>query len=59
MPTNLAILIIGQAGLMAEVWQFPVVLAPISLDGKSESVILRPVYSREVPRPSLLTLLSH
>jgi len=39
--------LLHEAGLMAEVWQFPVVLAPLSPDGKTESVILRPVYSRE------------
>jgi len=36
------------SGWMAKVWQFPVVLAPLSPEGsKSESVILRPVDSTE------------
>ena len=39
---------VTQAGKMAEVWQFPVVLAPLSVNGDGEAVILRPVCSREV-----------
>jgi GMP synthase (glutamine-hydrolysing) len=39
--------LLHEAGKTAEVWQFPVVLAPLSPDGKGESCILRPVYSRE------------
>jgi GMP synthase (glutamine-hydrolysing) len=33
--------------LTETVWQFPVVLVPLSTDGKRDSVVLRPVLSRE------------
>lgn len=36
-----------KADLMKSVWQFPVVLAPVSRNGQSESIILRPVWSQE------------
>jgi len=39
--------LLDKAGKMAEVWQFPVVLAPLSVNGDGEAVILRPVCSRE------------
>ncbi|MBR9707015.1 MAG: glutamine-hydrolyzing GMP synthase, partial [Candidatus Diapherotrites archaeon] len=35
-----------QTGLMKEVWQFPTVLLPLSVNGTGESVVLRPVYSK-------------
>jgi GMP synthase (glutamine-hydrolysing) len=37
---------IRKAGIYNKIWQFPVVLAPISLN-RGESIILRPVESRE------------
>lgn len=39
--------LLDEAGQMSKVWQFPVVLAPLSADSTSEAVILRPVNSRE------------
>ncbi|VVC00676.1 GMP synthase [glutamine-hydrolyzing] subunit B [uncultured archaeon] len=36
-----------KAGLMEEIWQFPVVLLPIDFGGKGEGIVLRPVSSRE------------
>ena len=33
--------------LMDAIWQMPVVLIPLSSDGEKESIVLRPVYSRE------------
>ena len=38
---------IRTAGIYDDIWQFPVVLAPLSLQG-GEAVILRPIESREV-----------
>ena len=34
-------------GLMDAIWQMPVVLLPLSPDGERESIVLRPVVSRE------------
>jgi GMP synthase (glutamine-hydrolysing) len=34
-------------GLMDAIWQMPVVLLPLSSDGEKESIVLRPVVSRE------------
>ena len=34
-------------GLMREIWQFPVVLLPIAVNGKGEAVVLRPIQSKE------------
>lgn len=39
--------IIKKSGWLRDIWQFPVVLLPVSLDGKKESIILRPVNSEE------------
>ena len=36
-----------QHGLMDAIWQMPVVLLPLSPDGEKESIVLRPVVSRE------------
>lgn len=36
-----------EKNLQREIWQFPVILAPVSSDGKHESIILRPVHSSE------------
>ncbi len=36
-----------EAGRHREVWQMPTVLVPLSVDGKGESVVLRPVLSQE------------
>jgi len=44
---KVAHMLLAEANLMAEVWQFPVVLAPLGHNDTDESVILRPVYSRE------------
>lgn len=38
---------IEKAGLMEDIWQMPTILLPLSFDGKGESIVLRPVYSRE------------
>lgn len=38
---------IREADLIEKIWQFPVVLLPISNDGKNESIVLRPVDSQE------------
>lgn len=35
------------AGLIEKIWQFPVVLLPISNNGKDEAIVLRPVDSQE------------
>ena len=37
---------IKRAGLTDEIWQFPVILAPLTL-GRGETIILRPVQSKE------------
>ncbi len=37
----------GKAGLMGEIWQFPVVLIPVDFGGRGEGIVLRPVSSRE------------
>ncbi len=34
-------------GLMDDIWQFPTVLVPVSFNGKGESIVLRPVESKE------------
>ena len=40
--------VIRKHGLYEKIWMMPVVLVPVSVDGSSrESVVLRPVYSRE------------
>ncbi|MEM0360112.1 MAG: glutamine-hydrolyzing GMP synthase [Candidatus Diapherotrites archaeon] len=36
-----------EKGIQAEIWQFPVVLLPIQVNGKGEAVVLRPVQSKE------------
>ena len=36
-----------EAGINREIWQFPTVLIPVSMDGKNESIVLRPVCSEE------------
>jgi GMP synthase (glutamine-hydrolysing) len=36
-----------EAGAYDAVWQFPVVLVPLSTNGNDESVILRPVNSKD------------
>lgn len=36
-----------RSGWEKKVWQFPVVLAPLSTDASTESIILRPVHSEE------------
>lgn len=38
---------IEKNGLLGEIWQFPTVLLPLSVDGKGEAVVLRPVESKE------------
>ncbi len=38
---------IMKAGLYKNIWQFPVVLLPLKVNGKGEAVVLRPVESRE------------
>ena len=39
---------ISKANLGGEVWQFPVVLLPLAVNGKKgESIVLRPIESRE------------
>jgi len=34
-------------GLMREIWQFPVVLLPLAVNGGGEAVVLRPIQSKE------------
>jgi GMP synthase (glutamine-hydrolysing) len=34
-----------ESGFEREVWQFPVVLIPLGLDGAPDSVVLRPIHS--------------
>jgi GMP synthase (glutamine-hydrolysing) len=34
-------------GLLEEIWQFPVVMLPIEINGSGEAIVLRPVESRE------------
>lgn len=36
-----------ESGAYDEVWQFPVVIVPVSSDGSSDSIILRPVNSKD------------
>ncbi|MFH1587153.1 MAG: glutamine-hydrolyzing GMP synthase [Candidatus Diapherotrites archaeon] len=38
---------LGAAGLDDEIWQFPTVLVPVEVNGQGESIVLRPVHSRE------------
>ena len=38
---------IWKKGLYDEIWQFPVVLLPLDIDGKGEAIVLRPVFSLE------------
>lgn len=38
---------VRETGLIEKIWQFPVVLLPVSNDGKNESIVLRPVDSQE------------
>lgn len=38
---------IRSAGLIEKIWQFPVVLLPVSFDNQNESIVLRPVDSQE------------
>jgi GMP synthase (glutamine-hydrolysing) len=39
--------IISEKGLYDKIWQFPVVLLPLDVDGKGEAIVLRPVFSLE------------
>ena len=39
--------VIRSRGILRDIWQFPVVLIPVSSDNKRESVVLRPVFSEE------------
>ncbi len=38
---------LSNAGLDEEVWQFPTVIIPVEVNGDGESIVLRPVLSRE------------
>ena len=38
---------IAKHGLMQEIWQFPTILLPLSVNGKGEAIVLRPVESKE------------
>jgi len=38
---------VQEKGLMGKIWQFPTVLLPVQVNGKGESVVLRPVESLE------------
>ncbi len=38
---------VADAGLMRDIWQFPTVMIPITVNGAGESIILRPVNSME------------
>ncbi len=38
---------IKNAGLYKNIWQFPVILLPLKVNGSSEAIVLRPVESRE------------
>ena len=38
---------IRQAGLIEDIWQFPVVLLPVTTNGTDETIVLRPVNSQE------------
>jgi GMP synthase (glutamine-hydrolysing) len=38
---------IEKAGIANDIWQFPVVLLPVVLNGKGEGIVLRPVSSKE------------
>ena len=35
------------AGLTEKIWQFPVVLLPLNINGKGQGIVLRPVFSTE------------
>lgn len=39
--------IVEKNNLQKKIWQFPVVLLPIEINGKGETIVLRPVESRE------------
>ena len=36
---------LDESGLMRKVWQCPIILLPININSKGESIVLRPVYS--------------
>jgi len=38
---------ITENGLYDRIWQCPVVLLPLDVDGKGEAIVLRPVFSLE------------
>ena len=38
---------VREAGLIKKIWQFPVVLLPVTNNGKDETIVLRPVDSQE------------
>jgi len=38
---------IEEAGLMKEIWQFPTILLPLKVNGSGETIVLRPVLSKE------------
>jgi len=38
---------IENAGIINDIWQFPVVLLPVDFNGKGEGIVLRPVSSKE------------
>jgi GMP synthase (glutamine-hydrolysing) len=38
---------IREAGIYNDIWQFPVVLVPVTADGEKESIVLRPLNSRD------------
>lgn len=38
---------VAKLGLMQEIWQFPVILLPLKVNGKGEAIVLRPVESTE------------
>ncbi|MCR4369206.1 MAG: glutamine-hydrolyzing GMP synthase [archaeon] len=43
----IAMRVLEQKGIGANVWQFPVVLMPVDFNGVGEGIVLRPVYSKE------------
>ncbi|MBI2598292.1 MAG: glutamine-hydrolyzing GMP synthase [Candidatus Diapherotrites archaeon] len=38
---------VQKVGLLEKIWQFPIVLLPVQINGVGESIVLRPVFSRE------------
>ncbi|MBN2067445.1 MAG: glutamine-hydrolyzing GMP synthase, partial [Candidatus Diapherotrites archaeon] len=44
---NITTGIVESHGLMARIWQFPVVMLPLEVNGHGEAIVLRPIESRE------------